>query len=258
MINPYISRFRTGLEYIRPTITGMYTTSITQNMASGPNYTLYEGANIIDDIIITFSEPMDKATLVPALSFSPQATWNAYWENSNQQCTIKFTQPLQMNTQYQIVINTNLKDTAQNSIFDNRIIYFLTNGEQSQQPTIEQLQCLDPIYTLIPFQNSNMGTEHTSDNTYTFTVQFSTQILPASVPENVIIQCLYGEEPDKSGSISRLKWLDNNRTLEFDLSAIEGGNVYKLTFKGDSGGITSLNGIAIQETWYLFYLESND
>lgn len=259
MINPVSIRFRTGQEYVRPSISGMFTTSITQNMVSGSNGTLYHGANVLDDLILLFSEPVDTASLASALYVTPSVSWNAYWEQSNQQCTIKFNQPLQPQTLYQIVINTNLKDTAQNTLAQDCIVHIITDGLQSQYPSITSLQCIDPSYTLVPFQFSYIGEEHISNNTYSFVVQFSDDILRSSVPENVIIQCLYGEDPDKNGSISSYTWSNNNQHLQMDISALEGGNVYKLTFKGSNNGIQSVNGISLKEDiWYIFYLSAND
>jgi len=259
MINPVSLKFRTGQEYVRPYISGLYTTSITQNMATGTNGSIYNGANIIDDIIIIFSEPVDTASLASAFTITPSVNWNAYWEQSNQQCTIKFTQSLQPHTLYELVINTTLKDTAQNTLEQDCVVYIVTDGSLSQYPTIVSLQCVNPSHTLVPFQSNYLETEQSSNNTYSFAVQFSAAMVRSSIPENIIIQCLYGEDPNKSGSISRYIWSNNNQNLQLDISALEGGNVYKLTFKGGYNGIQSTNGISLQEDiWYIFYFSPND
>jgi len=259
MIQTVTSRFRTGSEYIRPIITGLYTTSITQNMAQNENFTVYEGANINDEIIITFNEPIDTSSITRAFIIYPQKSWDVYWENVNQMCTIRFPQPLEANTRYEIRINTNLKDVAQNTLLNDLCVYIVTNGNLSNIPTITQLQCMAQEQRILAPSNVNdLGDEFNANNTYDFTVQFSTPMLGNTVPDNVKIQCLYGEQPEISGNINQFRWIDS-QTLKVTIAAIEGGNVYKLTFKGGTNGIKSINGISMQDdVWYIFYFHPVD
>lgn len=260
MVKSVSARFRTGSEYIRPLITGLYTTSISQNMALANNYTVYEGANIRDDVIVTFNEPMDTSSITKALIISPQINWDAYWENSNQICSIRFSEPLHPNTTYELLINTHLKDIAQNTLLNDLCVYIVTNGNLSSIPSITKLECMvNEQKILIPSTVIDLGDECNPNNTYEFKVKFSTTILRNSVPDNVKIQCIYGEQPEISGSINCFRWSDNDQTLTLTVAAIEGGNVYKLTFKGGSNGIKSINGISMQkDEWYMFYFHPVD
>jgi hypothetical protein len=263
MVNAFTSRFRTGIEYIRPTITGLYMTSIPNNMASSGNFQVYEGANINDTLTISFNEPIDTSTILKALSFSPSITWNSFWENSNQTCTIHFTQPLLINTQYELIINSNLKDISNNSLLEDLCIYFVTNGINSQPPSIIQMKCIDTSEgekILIPNEYNTMGNEVTTqNNTYTFAIQFSTDILRHTVPDNIKIEFLYGEQPEDYGIIGQYQWIGGSQDLRLTINAIEGGNVYKLLIKGGSNGIQSINGVNLQDdVWYLFYFNPMD
>jgi len=259
MIQTVTSRFRTGNEYIRPLITGLYTTSIQQNMAQNQNFTVYEGANINDEIIITFNEPIDTSSITRAFVIYPQNSWDAYWENANQTCIIRFQQSLEANTRYEIRINTNLKDVAQNTLLNDLCVFIVTNGNLSTIPTITQLQCMAQEQRILTPSNVNdLGDEFNANNTYEFTVQFSTPMLRNTVPDNIKIQCLYGEQPEISGSINQFRWIDT-QTLRLTIAAIEGGNVYKLTFTGGANGIKSINGISMQDdVWYIFYFHPVD
>ncbi|MEJ5360879.1 MAG: Ig-like domain-containing protein [Spirochaetota bacterium] len=260
MIQPVTCRFRTGSEYIRPLITGLYTTSISQNMAQSENFTVYQGANINDEIIITFSEPIDTSSITSSFIISPQTSWDAYWDNSNQTCTICFPQPLEVNTRYEIRINTNLKDIAQNTLLNDLCVYIVTNGNLSRTVLISELECM--LYeqkALTPLSVTDLGNEFNQNTTYEFTVKFSTPVLRNSVPDNIKIQCLYGEQPEISGNINQYRWIDDSQTLKLTISAIEGGNVYKLTFKGGTDGIKSAYGIPMQnDVWYIFYFHPVD
>jgi len=260
MIQPVTCRFRTGSEYIRPVITGLYTTSISQNMAQTENFTIYEGANINDEIIITFNEPIDTSSINRAFIISPQSTWDSYWGNLNQTCIIHFPQPLDVNTRYEIRINTNLKDVAQNTLLNDLCVYIITNGNLSSIPSITNLECLiHEQKALTPLRVTDLGDESNENTTYEFTVHFSAPILRNSVPDNVTIQCLYGEQPEISGNINQFRWIDDSQTLKLTIAAIEGGNVYKLTFKGGTDGIKSSNGIPMQkDVWYIFYFHPVD
>lgn len=260
MIQPVTCRFRTGSEYIRPVITGLYTTSISQNMAQSENFTIYEGANVNDEIIITFNEPIDTSSITGSFSISPQTSWDAYWDNSNQTCTIRFQQPLAVNTRYEIRINTNLKDVAQNTLLNDLDVYIVTSGNLSSVPSIYKLECISHEQkALTPLSVTDLGDESNENTTYEFIVQFSGPVLRNSIPDNIKIQCLYGEQPEISGNINQFRWIDDSQTLKLTIAAIEGGNVYKLTFKGGTDGIKSINGIPMQnDVWYIFYFHPVD
>lgn len=258
IINQYEFRFKTGSEYIRPQISGIYTTSIPQNMALSPDFSIFEGANINDELILHFSEPIEASTLPGALIINPSAFWQVLWDTSYTSCIIHFLEPLQPSTRYELVINTSLKDKAGNTLLQDRCIYFVTNGILSQYPQIVSLVCNETINgptVLFPQTKINDLDEELTylNNTYTFTVTFSMDMLRSSVPDNVKIEFLYGEQPDISGSISKFQWIGSNQLI-LTISAIEGGNVYKLTFKGGSHGITAQTGLPLQnEIFYLFY-----
>ncbi|MCX8123626.1 MAG: Ig-like domain-containing protein [Spirochaetes bacterium] len=263
ILNQYEFRFKTGTEYVRPQITGIYTTSIAENMAQALNFTIFEGANINDELILQFSEPVDESTLLNALIINPAVSWQPLWNTLYTSCTIRFAQSLQPNTQYELLLTTSLKDKAGNFLSDNRCIYFITNGPLSQRPEIIHVVCNETVngqVQLGPYsQINNLGQELTvQNNSYTFTITFSMDILRNSVPDNVRIEYLHGEQPEMSGNIRSFQW-GSSRILTLTIAAIEGGNVYKLTVKGGDSGITAYTGIPLKENMnYIFYFEPQD
>lgn len=263
IINQYEFRFKTGTEFVRPQITGIYTTSIADNMAEAQNFTVFEGANIYDELILQFNEPIDESTLSQALFINPAVSWHPFWNTSYTNCTVRFAQGLQPNTQYELLITTSLKDKAGNALSDNHCIYFITNGMLSQRPSILHVVCNETVSgptQLVPLtQINNLGPELTAqNNSYTFTITFSMDMLRNSIPGNVRIEYLYGEQPEMSGNISEFRW-QSPSVLTLTLTAIEGGNVYKLTFKGGNSGITAQTEIPLKEdVYYLFYFEPQD
>ncbi len=264
IINQYAFRFKTGTEYVRPQITGIYTTSITENMADAANFTVFEGANINDELILEFNEPINESTLLKALIINPAVSWQPLWNASSTSCIIRFAQSLKPTMQYEFLITTSLQDKAGNALLDDLCIYIITNGALSQHPSIVQAVCNETANgpaELTPFNELNtLGPELTDqNNTYTLTITFSTDMARNSIPDNTRIEYVYGEQPEMSGNINRFQWISGSSVLTLTLTAIEGGNVYKLTFKGKDTGITAQTGIPLKEDiYYLFYFEPQD
>lgn len=262
IINQYEFRFKTGTEYVRPQITGIYTTSIADNMAQAQNFTVFEGANIHDELILQFSEAIDESTFQHALFIHPAVSWQPFWNSTYTDCAVRFTQSLQPDTQYELLITTSLKDKTGNALLADHCVYFITNGLLSQRPSIIHVvwnETAGGASELIANQINNLGQELLGqNNTYTCSITFSTDMLRNSIPGNIRIEFIYGEQPEMSGNIIRYQW-DSSRVLTLTLTAIEGGNVYKLSCKGGEGGITALTGIPLKEdVFYLFYFEPQD
>ncbi len=89
------------------------------------------GVSRFTNIIITFSEPVDKASLISGVSFSPDITYLLTLINNNTTAVFKPVHPLDYGTTYSVIVNSSVKDIEGNPLLQEYKFIFTVGSDFS-------------------------------------------------------------------------------------------------------------------------------
>jgi len=243
ILHDHVSYFRSGDEFVRPSIISLYTSSSIINWATCENYHHFNEVQHTDIFTFTFNEPVQRESLESALGFNPAIDVTFSWNTSSTECVVAPKTELASGQEYQLLVNTTLKDWAGNSMLDERVYLFTVDALTSIQPEVTGIH-YNEIGLVDTVLNELGNEEPAALSTYIFKVTFNSDMDRSTIPGNIIIDCINGEATEIGGSVQQYQWTPgNNRNLDLTLTSIEGGNVYRLTFRGGPNGIAGRNGI---------------
>ncbi len=78
------------------------------------------------EIVLSFSEPISKESIIGGYKISPSASFNITFNEDSSVVKLKPVTPLQLNTMYFIKFNNSISDIAGNPLFEEKEIYFKT------------------------------------------------------------------------------------------------------------------------------------
>ena len=159
LLEPYTYSFTTGAgDTNPPKIIGI----IPSNGATG--------VFVSDEIVVTFSEAMDKNSVQSSFSISPDIGHNFTWDNENKKMTVKHSSVYTEGATYNIVVTTGAKDMSGNYLESNVTSSFtvvpaapptipylepgrtLTSGITAKTPVVADFS--EPINTAYVDENS--------------------------------------------------------------------------------------------------------
>ena len=253
ILHDHVSYFRSGDEFVRPSIISLYTSSSILNWATFENYHHFNEVQHTDIFTFTFNESIQRESFESALRFNPAIDVTFRWNTSSTECVVTPGTDLSSGRGYQLLVSTALKDRAGNSMLDERVYLFTVDALTSIQPEITGIQYNEN--ELVNTVLNELGNEEPAAlSTYTFEVTFNSDLDRSTIPGNIIIDCINGEATEIGGSIQQYQWTPgDNRNLDLTLTSIEGGNVYRLTFRGGPNGITGRNGIHMAEDHVILF-----
>ncbi len=237
LANPLSFTFTIGNDFLHPAIT-----AVTSNDWTGAPMTWDENVipfhNVEKDepITITFSEPINVASLNQAISLNPSCPFYYTMAGGNTQAIINFTEPMESETNYTLHIASTVTDVSNNPLDRNYIYHFITDGEHSRRPAIVSVS--DPITGVWP-PNSVITLQEYNEvgpppwiRSDMITITFNRAMNPTAFMLSATKEVGTGGTP---GIIDQ-QWNAGNTVFTFRLRDIVNLGIYRLTIEGGDGG----------------------
>ncbi|WP_241547787.1 Ig-like domain-containing protein [Leptospira stimsonii] len=278
----YIVSFSTGVASQRPTVQPtMFTTAWPATFLPDPaTNPVIAGNSKNDYFIFTFSEPMDKQSVMNAISFSPAISGQFEWVSGS---LVKFTpgSPLQSEATYRLKISNTAKSLQGQNLLTGYIIDFLVDNPNDSRSiqfagsngrtfdgTCVILPAVDLAVPLIPDLNFiyPINPNTTCTQQYEFELLLNTSGAQALrtfgdgdvfSAGNISIDYVSGGPTTSALRIDQLDYLPsaNPQRIKVRIRGVSGNQVrYKFTIRGGASGIRDINdNILNNDLEFLFF-----
>jgi hypothetical protein len=261
--------FQAGLDFTRPTITGIFEEGVPGALADG-----VDGFEKDHYLRIDFSEPMDPLTVPSAISLvklsdgsivSGTVSLNSLFDSA----TFTPADPLEPESTYRLTVSQSARDAAGNNLeLDSILSFRVSNALGASNSSYLRIVSVSKL-TPLPAQAVSLLADDLTQltvspitSTVRLSIVFSHGLARGSVPENISFLKVLGVQPG-SGSILSLQFATTSitdDTLLLDLNSFGTNNEYELKFFGGRTSVLSAPVGAETSTWLStdqsFYLRS--
>lgn len=157
LLQNYTVSFTVGSDFTSPTISSLTTPTITSNFVNN-EFTVLQGFEKTDGIIVDFSEAILPSTLQSGISFTPSVTFLAtdISGGAKTRFNLQPTSNLAINQVYQIVFSNQIKDLQNNGLNKTYTYNIQINGPRSRFLQIYNVYTDPALATTLSFQNVNL------------------------------------------------------------------------------------------------------
>lgn len=104
------------------------------------------------DIILLFSNPVDKETVPGNISISPAISMDFEWNEDGDELTVSLSKPFVYNLLYTLSINSALADIQGNTLRESSTYNIRTNGPGSRPPAVTRAELTNTFSSSVPVQ----------------------------------------------------------------------------------------------------------
>lgn len=268
MVSDHVFRFKAGTDFVKPQVLTVQTTGGTA-IFPGPIATTVEKG---EGFVITFDEPMDYSPSQSAFSlvdghFGNTIAGSFSWLASFAGFTFQPTALLTPGREYYLTVTENAKDAFGNPLLSQVATSFVVNGPNSQFLTITQITagtgCATPATYVNTAGNSTFDiTTVGLVNQLVYSVApawtcqvaitFSAPMIVESVPDNISITRVIGNDSALVGAMTQFNWNAPRTILTLSLGSL-GDNIYLLKIIGTSSGVKDQNNNYLQNDFSMFF-----
>ena len=218
LAQPYVLGFTVGEDKIPPTV-----------QVATPNSTT--GVSKTTNIVVLFSEPMNKGLTQVALTITPLVNGAYTWSDGDKTLTFNPNKDLDYDTTYTLVIDTSAVDLAGNGLAEKYVFSF----------TVESRPVPPSVSTVTP--SSVVGVDKTTNVVVSFTKGMNRGLTQGAVSFS----------PPVNGSFS---WDAESKTLTFDPNPdLQNGTTYTLTI--DTSAVDG-SGVGLAQPYVLSFTVGTD
>jgi len=266
MEREYVVLFHTGTDSLRPDLFSITTPSVPVPWPQSPSPAINYQAGISkkDTIILTFSEAMDRDSVIQGISFNPSISGQYNWLTST---ILEFTPDawLTQNTTYRLNIANTALDSAGLPLANSYIADFVVNNTLDSVPvSIQSIVGQESPNLNVPVPPSP-STEYAINYTppqYTFAVTFNTAGNAAlqtsgssDIYQQFTIDYLSGSDPTPPTiDIIEYNPAVSPPTVYIRISNINTNIRYLFTIKGGTTGVKDVNDNFMEkDVQFIFY-----
>ncbi len=261
MVSDHVFRFKAGTDFVKPQVLTVQTTGGTA-IFPGPAATTVEKN---EGFVVTFDEAMDYSPSQSSFSivdghFGNTIAGSFSWLGSFAGFTFQPTGLLTPGREYYLTVTENAKDAFGNPLLSQVATSFVVNGPNSQYVTIASVVqgagCPSPgtaitNTVLIPIFTLSYGAVVPPWNCIVV-ITFSAPMLVESVPDNISITRLLGNDSALVGTMTQFSWNVPRTVLSLSLGQL-GNNVYLLKIIGTNTGVKDGSNNYLQSDYSLFF-----
>lgn len=242
-------RFTVGNDFTAPAIN-----SVTQAAPfNDPDGAETGGINCTDDIVITFSEPIEESSLFGSISISSPADYYIVRDPDPLKYNVahvKLREPLESEYHYTLKISKAVTDPQGNALAREYVYAFFTNHADALRPVVSEVldEIGDPLF---PEEINMLDFSKSSPSQAMLTVQFSKVMDKHSI--KVTIKHVMGINKFQP-RIVYPEWITDS-AYRFTMDNVESGNAYSVTIEGGEGNTRDDKGNYMKEdsVWYVSF-----